>query len=290
MSLREVLDHAAASKGPDVDVESVRALLEHQVAAAVAESGWAPDDPLRLAKHSVGWLVRCARRAVTAQPPAEGRDIALGAVIDAVAKNATVKELSATAAVESALEWLRVEQPATTAAAFVDALGDVERAEFVDEAVKRATSLLAIWPAIEPSWWPRIDEWLRLHLAGGAISVAGRIDVVFGGPPTGRPAVLVEVKGGAWHDSHRADAHLYALLAALRDGEAPLAVVTVAARDGAVDVEPVREGVLEAAAGRVLAAVEVAARLATGEVPTATPGAYCPTCPALLRCPAASAA
>ena len=53
---------------------------------------------------------------------------------------------------------------------------------------------------------------------GGAVSVAGKLDAAFGGPPTQRPAVVVEVKGGMWRDEHRADAHLYGLLVALRDG------------------------------------------------------------------------
>ena len=77
---------------------------------------------------------------------------------------------------------------------------------------------------------------MRARLAGGAVTVTGRLDVLLGGPPTGRPGVVVEVKGGRWYDGMRADGHLYALLVALRDGVVPAAVVTVVA-DGTTHVE-----------------------------------------------------
>jgi hypothetical protein len=168
--------------------------------------------------------------------------------------------------------------------AWLDGLDDEARGAVRSAAAERAERLLAGWPAPDPARWPRVDEPLRVHLAGGALSIAGRVDAAFDGPPTARPAVLVEVKGGSWRDDHRPDAHLYALLGALRDRAAPRAVVTMCAGDGRVNVEPVREGVLEAAALRVGRAVDVAAALAAGEAPDARPGPYCPGCPALASC------
>ena len=97
---------------------------------------------------------------------------------------------------------------------------------------------------------------MRAVLAGGAVVLSGRLDVLLGGPPTPRPAVVVEIKAGRWHDGARADAHLYALLVALRDGRPPAAVVTVVA-DGTTQVEPVRAAVLTTAADRVVHAIEV---------------------------------
>src|SRR5690606_21377279 len=144
----------------------------------------------------------------------------------------------------------------------------------------------AAWPRIDPAWWPRVEDPVRVRLADGAVTVGGRIDVVLGGAPTERPAVLVEVKGGRWWDGMRADAHLYALVVALRDGRPPAAVVTVVA-DGTTQVEPVRPAVLATAADRVERALATAAALAAGEAPATRPGPHCDHCPARAGCPAA---
>jgi hypothetical protein len=125
-------------------------------------------------------------------------------------------------------------------------------------------------------------------LAGGAVTVAGRIDVLLGGPPTGRPGVIVEVKGGRWYDGMRADGHLYALLVALRDGEVPASAVTIVA-DGTTHVEHIRPALVEHAAERLEEVMRVAAGLAAGEPPATVPGAHCGHCPVRPDCPAGRA-
>ncbi len=128
---------------------------------------------------------------------------------------------------------------------------------------------------------------MRALLAGGAVTVTGRLDVLLGGPPTGRPGVVVEVKGGRWYDGMRADGHLYALLVALRDGVVPAAVVTVVA-DGTTHVEAIRPALVRHAAERLELALRAAAPLAAGEPPEARPGSHCAHCPARLGCTPAS--
>jgi hypothetical protein len=113
--------------------------------------------------------------------------------------------------------------------------------------------------------------------------VSGRLDLLLGGPPADRPAVVVEVKGGRWYDGMRADGHLYALLVTLRDGRPPASIVTVVA-DGTTQVEPVRPAVLETAADRVERALAVAAPIAAGEPAAARPGPYCTHCPVRPAC------
>src|SRR5690606_32033341 len=80
---------------------------------------------------------------------------------------------------------------------------------------------------------------VRVRLADGAVTVGGRIDVVLGGAPTERPAVLVEVKGGRRWDGMRADAHPHALVVALPDRPPPAAAGTVPAA-GTTQVQPRR--------------------------------------------------
>jgi len=117
------------------------------------------------------------------------------------------------------------------------------------------------------------------------VTVTGRLDVLLGGPPTGRPGVVVEVKGGRWYDGMRADGHLYALLVALRDGVVPAAVVTVVA-DGTTHVEAIRPALVRHAAERLELALRAAAPLAAGEPPDARPGSHCAHCPARPGCTA----
>jgi hypothetical protein len=165
----------------------------------------------------------------------------------------------------------------------LDGLGPAARDALLAEVGARVERLAAGWPAVEAEWWPRVEEPVRARFAGGAVTVGGRIDLAFGGPPTPRPAVVVEVKGGRWYDGMRGDAHLYALLVALRDGRPPAAAVTVVA-DGTTQVEPIRPALLAHAAERLDEAMQVAAGLAVGEAPVARPGAYCDHCPVRDDC------
>jgi len=279
---------AAATAGPPGDAGLVAALrdrLDAAARAATAVGGWTPAQPLRLTKTSVTWLLRCPRRAVAApaEPGGDGDDDRLvGLVVDAAAKVATlVPQRPAT--VDAALAFL-VATGETAVAERLAAADPRSRRALEAECTARVDALVAAWPAIEPGWWPRVEDPVRTRLAGGAVTVGGRLDLVLGGPPTGRPAVVVEVKAGRWYDGMRADGHLYALLLALRDGVLPVAAVTVVA-DGTTQVEPVRPAVVDHAADRLAEAMAVAARLAAGEPPATHPGLHCPHCPARPACP-----
>ena len=262
--------------------------------AAVADDvavvgGWTEAEPLRLAKGPVTWLVRCPRRALAPASTGDPDDLALGLVVDAAAKLATLGTRRP-ATVDMALGFLAAHGD-TFVADHLDALraappvGSAHdpAGRLLAEAAARVERLVAGWPAIDPTWWPRVEDPVRVRLAGGAVTISGRLDVLLGGPPTGRPGVVVEVKAGRWYDGMRADAHLYALLVGLRDGEAPAVVVTVAA-DGTTQVEPVRPAVVHHAAERVELALRTAARLAAGEVPEARPGSQCGHCPLRAGC------
>jgi hypothetical protein len=261
----------------------LRGDLDAAARAAASVAGWTEDSPLRLTKAVVTWLLRCPRRALA--PPEHGvsDDVVGGLVVDAAAKVATlVPQRRAT--VEAALAFLSATGD-TEVADHLEALAEGPRLALLDDIAARVARLVAGWPAIDPAWWPRVEEPLRVRLADGAVTVGGRLDLAFGGPPTARPAVAVEVKGGRWYDGMRADAHLYALLVALRDGRPPAAAVTVVA-DGTTQVEPVRPSLLAHAAERLDEAMHVAAALALGETPAAHPGAYCAHCPVRGDCPA----
>jgi hypothetical protein len=261
--------------------------LDRAARDAVAVGGWTADDPLRLTKATVAGLLRCPRRAVsvTATDGAPSDELVVGLVVDAAAKLATLIPHRRPTA-DDALAFLAAtgdERVADCLARIDDTTGDGLRADIA----ARVAALSAAWPAIEPAWWPRVEDPVRCRLAGGAVTLAGRLDLLLGGPPTDRRAVVVEVKGGRWYDGMRADGHFYALLVALRDGRPPATVVTVVT-DGTTEVEPVRPAVLATAASRVEEALGIAAGLAAGEPPAARAGSHCGHCPVRPDCPPGS--
>jgi PD-(D/E)XK nuclease superfamily len=266
-------------------IAALRTALDYGARAAQAVGGWSQDEPLRLSKHRVTGLLRCPRRALSDGHGAGGDDVVVGWVVDAAAKLAAVSP--------------RQHVTVDAAVAFITALGDSTVAEHLADlgpAAKRLTSdaaaridrLAESLAGVDPGWWPRVEDPVRVALAGGAVTVAGRIDVLLGGPPTGRPGVIVEVKGGRWYDGMRADGHLYALLVALRDGEVPASAVTIVA-DGTTHVEHIRPALVEHAAERLEEVMRVAAGLAAGEPPATVPGAHCGHCPVRPDCPAGRA-
>ena len=273
-TLADVLGAPGEPASSEADLATLRAGLEEAARRATAVAGWSEDEPLRLTKSRVTWLLRCPRRALAAPDDGVSDDLLSGLIVDAAAKLAT----------------LVPQRPPTVdaAVAFLAATGEervADRPDALGPAAARVAQLAAGWPDIDPAWWPRVEEPARVRLAGGAVTVSGRLDLIFGGPPTPRPVVVVEVKAGRWYDGMRADAHLYALLVALRDGRAPTAAVTVVA-DGTTQVEPIRPTVLAHAAERVEEALGVAAGLAAGEAPAVHPGPHCTHCPARPECPA----
>lgn len=287
---RTLADVLAGAVGPVAvpaddggQIAHLRERLDEAARAAASVAAWTPDAPLRLTKAVVTWLLRCPRRALAAPEPSGSDDVVAGLIVDAAAKVATLAP-QRPATVEAAVAFLAATGD-ERAADHLASLAPAARARLLADVGARVARLAAVWPAIEPEWWPRVEEPVRARLADGVVTVGGRLDLAFGGPPTPRPAVVVEVKGGRWHDGMRADAHLYALLVALRDGRSPSTAVTVVA-DGTTQVEPIRPTLLAHAAERLDEAMQVAAALAVGEAPAARPGPHCDHCPVRAGCPA----
>ena len=142
------------------------------------------------------------------------------------------------------------------------------------------------WAGLDPGWWPRTQTAAAVHLSEGQVLCEGRVDVELGGPASGRPGVVVEVKTGAPRTAHQDEITHYALLVALRDGVAPV----LAARwypGGALAHLPVTAEVLESAARRLAAAIGTWAERLAGRPAAETPGPSCGWCPDADVCPGA---
>jgi hypothetical protein len=268
-------------------VADARHQLDEAAARAVAVGGWTPADPLRLSKHRLLWLLKCPHRALLVADTLTGDpdDLVLGLVVDAAAK---LLALGATrpVTVDDALGHLDA-VGSTTAADHLAAMTDSAAAELREEAGERLAHLAEVWPELESGSWPRVEDPVRVRLAEGAVLLSGKLDILLGGPPTDRPAVVVEIKGGRWHDTVRNETQFYGLITALRDQVAPAAVVTLAAGAGETYREDARPALLEHAAASVAHALDVAAGITAGELAERRPGSHCSTCPARSTCPSA---
>jgi hypothetical protein len=128
------------------------------------------------------------------------------------------------------------------------------------------------------------------ELAGGEVRLPGRVDVLLGGPGTGLPATVVEVKSaGSGHTyAHAEELRHYALLCALRHGRPPAAMALWYA-DGTT-VPLLVEGAATAAARRVLDVLAALGEVRGGRPPSLRPGGHCRWCPGAPRCPVAGSA
>lgn len=164
---------------------------------------------------------------------------------------------------------------------------DDERAEVRGGAVARVTAYEEVWPPLKREWRPATEVKVRSDLAGGRVTLSGRVDLAIG-RAEGRTAgkVIVDFKTGGPAMAHREDLRFYALVETLRLGVPPRAVATSYLESGDLHVEDVTVGVLEAAAARV---VDGASRMVAirhhDHPPVARPSPLCRWCPARPACP-----
>jgi hypothetical protein len=135
---------------------------------------------------------------------------------------------------------------------------------------------------------PVSEQWLEATVAGGAVTVLGKVDLMLGpAQPRRATRILVDLKVGRARGEHPEDMRLYALLYTLRYGVPPLRVATFLLASGEWQAEEVGPEILERASDRVVQAVRAAASLATGASPELIPGPHCRRCPRREACPVA---
>ena len=204
--------------------------------------------------------------------------LACGALIDVLFRQlVTVGSIGDP--MEDGLAALSVDDHQTDLVAWLEGLGGPERDELRAEVERQAQGLGRRWPTLDPAWLPRTQETLRVRSGGGAVELSARVDLVIGRPSRDEGSVaIVEVKSGARRVEHRADVHFYALLEALRSPAPPFAVATYYARTGELDVDPVTDELLVAAARRTAVGARRLVDLAGGIEPDRGPGPLCGRC------------
>jgi len=281
-ALAAVAGEAPTAVDPDVLVE-LRAELE-AVAADIAAHLPTEALPLRAPKDRLARVLGCERHVLATLGRREiGEAMVRGAALDHVVGRHVLGGAGVDPAVEVAREGLRV-----SGADDLLRWWDAQSAEVDDalrEHLERAAELLVDgWGPIDPAWWPRPQVEATVVLADGAVVCSGRFDLVLGGPVTGLPGVIVEVKSGRARPAHRDDLLWYALLGGLRFGWVPALVATWSATDDGLVPLPVSEGALRAAARRGTDGIVRLAELAAGRTPKERAGPSCGWCPDLDRC------
>jgi len=165
-------------------------------------------------------------------------------------------------------------------------LSNDDRAELRYSVEGLAVRLAERWPALPRSALLRLQEPLRIPLAGGRVVLSGRVDLALGHPGVERAgSTLVDVKSGARRHEDLADAAWYGLLETLRSRAAPFQSGNYYLRDGSLVLDVVTTETLTRQAARVAEGVRRMVALAGGAEPGTRPSDLCPWCPALRSCP-----
>jgi len=288
--LRDVL---GSEPGPAAGTGAYPALDElvhwFRAECAAIVAGCPPEAaPLRLPKARITDLLSCERGTVARLGGTGlGEAIVRGRLTDLVVGQHLVDRAASASSpppVEDVLRDALAAAGEHDLLAWLDAADDDTAARLWAHADRTRGHLRRSWGTVPRDWWARTQERISIDVADGALLLAGQFDVALGGPPTGRPLVVVEVKAGHAADRHRRDLLWYALLSALRHGALPAVVATWTAEDDGLVPLDVTIGTVEAAARRGLAALEVLVELAAGRPPTERPHAGCRWCPVLDRC------
>ncbi|QYG92132.1 PD-(D/E)XK nuclease family protein [Iamia sp. SCSIO 61187] len=273
----------------------LRALLEDEVAGPASAL---PDGAtLFVNKHALATIHACEARwhaedqdpAFAVSPPVVRGAVAHKAIELGINRRPGTPLPPPADLVDAAMESL--ERSEQWMAEWLRTCPDDERAEVRGHAIARVTAYDEVWPPLESRWRPATEVKVRTDLAGGRVTLSGRVDLAIG-RAEGRTAgkVIVDFKTGGPALAHRDDLRFYALVETLRLGVPPRAVATSYLESGDLHVEEVTVGGLEAAAARV---VDGASRMVAirhhDHPPVARPSPLCRWCRARPGCPTGQA-
>lgn len=280
--LDEVLSAPPLAVDPATVLADARSMLD-RASQAATDALEAARLPVRLPRDRIARLLACEQLALaTAAPTPLTEPVVRGRVLDrllhhhvhgdgpaagpalAIAIGAFEAERD-----DDVVTWLETD-PAT-------------RARLAEDATEYAERLAALG-AVDDAWWPRCEDRVRVDLADGAVVCAAQLDLVLGGPPTDRPMVVLEAKSGPFAGEHRDGLLWYALLAGLRHGVPPRAVIGWSGWDGRAWWQPVTADGLLGAAARAVDALDRLGGLLAGRPAERAPCRACAWCPERETC------
>jgi len=247
---------ASAEDAPVFDAElrhQLRADLEEGVAAAAAQL---PDgQDLFVGKTRLSGVLGCEGRFLADDEASFGWTPALA--------RGTV----AHKAIELAVSWRGPANPSLLVDVAIERLIDdgfslgewltsvdeATVAELRGEATERVTTFEECFPPLKPEWRPKPESKVKAYLAGKRIVLQGKVDLTIG-KARGLEArkVLLDLKTGSFHATHRDDLRFYALLETLKLGTPPRLLGTYELDAGMLHHEEVTVDVLHSAVRRTV--------------------------------------
>lgn len=294
---RRTLDRLIGIGERPVFATDLRQRLVDRIEGAARELELA--DGLWLGKEALNQLGRCegrfAARLYGEDPPFEhSLNTAAGVLVhkaievDVGAREELDPHAIATTAAE------RLAEREERFAEFWHTRSAPEQDEILMDVVRKVTLFQASFPPLRElrrEMAPVTELPVRAELAGGALTLSGKVDLVLGVPDRLEPCratrLAVDLKaGGAWPE-YAEDMRFYALLLTLRFGVPPYRVASLFLDSGEWQAEEVSEDTLHHAADRVVAAARAARSILGGREPALTPGSWCAWCPRAFVCPSA---
>lgn len=169
-----------------------------------------------------------------------------------------------------------------SAGPFIEQLTPAERAQLRSSSVDLFTKFDECFPPLKPAWRPVLESSARYEMFDRRINLSTRADLTLG--PVGAK-VIIDLKSGRFVPSHREELRFYALVEAMRSGQAPRRLATYSLVTARADVEEVTEGVLQAAARKTIDGIRLIIELEReGRQPRVRPGSPCYWCPLMDEC------
>lgn len=169
-----------------------------------------------------------------------------------------------------------------SAGLFIEQLSPAERAQLRSSSVDLFTKFDECFPPLKPAWRPMLESSARYEMFDRRINLSTRADLTLGSPGA---KVIIDLKSGRFVPSHREELRFYALVEAMRSGQAPRRLATYSLVTARADVEEVTEGVLQAAARKTIDGIRLIVELEReGRPPRVRPGSPCYWCPLIGEC------
>ena len=262
-------------------VEGVRSYLHDQLADVA--SRFDRDKPLWISKQRLSTIHGCESHYLASRDTFEWTPVtARGTVLHKAVELGVHWQGESTPAdiVDEAIA--RLADSTNNISDFLVAMTPGDRAQLRSYAVDLYTRFEECFPKLKRAWRPVSESSARYELFGGAIVLGTKADLTLG---LADQKVIIDVKTGAIHATHREDLRFYALVESLRSGMAPRRLASYSISAARADVEDVSEGVLQAAVRRVVAGVRmiIAVEL-DGRDPNKRPAAHCRWCPLNNSC------
>ena len=262
-------------------VEHVRTYLNEQLADVAGR--FDRENPLWISKRRLSTIHGCETHHVASKDSFEwSPDTARGTVLHKAVELGVHWKGESTPAdiVDEAIA--RLTDSGNNVADFLVDMTAGDRAQLRSYVVDLYTRFEECFPKLKPAWRPVSESSARYELFGGAIVLGTKADLTLG---LADQKVIIDVKSGGLHLSHREDLRFYALVESLRSGMAPRRLATYSLAAARADVEDVSEGVLQAAVRRLVAGVRaiIAVEL-DGRAPTKRPAVHCRWCPLNETC------